>query len=135
VVLVALFSFALTTHLRVLDRWRDDPRLLLLPLLGGMGMVGIWLGTRWRRDGVPFTMAMLVVTCAFAMLGASFWPYMIPYSVTVQQAAAPPQSLEFLFWGAGVVVFPIVVIYTGLVYWLFRGKVGKVGPARRMRGG
>jgi hypothetical protein len=53
---------------------------------------------------MPFSMAMLVVACAFATLGASFWPYMIPYSVTVQQAAAPPQSLEFLFWGAGIVL-------------------------------
>ena len=45
---------------------------------------------------------------------------------TQQQAAAPTQSLEFLFWGAGIVVFPVVLIYTGLVYWIFRGKTGKV---------
>jgi cytochrome d ubiquinol oxidase subunit II len=74
---------------------------------------------------MPFAMAMLAVACAFATLGASFWPYMIPYSVTVQQAAAPPQSLEFLFWGAGIAVFPVVLIYTALVYWIFRGKVTK----------
>jgi cytochrome d ubiquinol oxidase subunit II len=125
VMLAALFTFALSSHLRVLDRWRDDPRFLALPLLGGVAMVGVWLGTRWRRDGVPFAMAMLVVACAFATLGVSFWPYMIPYSVTVQQAAAPPQSLEFLFWGAGIVVFPVVLIYTALIYWIFRGKVSK----------
>ena len=28
VVLIAVFAFALTTHLRVLDRWRDEPRLV-----------------------------------------------------------------------------------------------------------
>jgi hypothetical protein len=27
---------------------------------------------------------------------------MIPFSITIQQAAAPHQSLAFLFWGAGV---------------------------------
>ena len=128
VVLVALFVFALFTHLRVLDRWREDARLLLLPGLGAAAVVGLWLGARWRRDGVPFAMAILVVAFAFATLGASFWPYMIPYSVTVEQAAAPRQSLEFLFWGAGLVGFPVVLIYTGLVYWIFRGKVGKVAP-------
>ena len=98
VALIAVLAFALTTHLRVLDRWRDEPRFLVLPLLGSMAMIGLWLGTRRRRDGMPFAMASLVVTCAFLMLGVSFWPYMIPYSVTVQQAAAPTQSLEFLFW-------------------------------------
>jgi hypothetical protein len=52
------------------------------------------------------TLIGYVVVCAFATLGASFWPYMIPYSVTVQQAAAPPQSLEFLFWGRASSFFP-----------------------------
>jgi hypothetical protein len=37
---------------------------------------------------------------------------MIPYSITVQRAAAPTQSLEFLFWGAGLIVLPVVLIYT-----------------------
>jgi cytochrome bd ubiquinol oxidase subunit II len=76
--------------------------------------------------GMPFAMAILVVTFAFLRLGISFWQYMNPYSVTVQQAVAPAQSLEFLFGGAGVVVFPVVLIYTCIVHWIFRGKVGKV---------
>ena len=85
-------------------------------------MVVLWLGARWRRDGVPFTMAMLVVACAFATLGASFWPYMIPYSLTVQQAAAPPQSLEFCSGGRAWSLFPVILIYTGLVYWSFAAR-------------
>jgi cytochrome bd ubiquinol oxidase subunit II len=74
-------------------------------------------------------MAILLVTAAFLRLGVSFWPYMIPFSVTVQQAAAPTQSLAFPFWGAGVIVVPVVLIYTAVVYWILRGKVGKVAPA------
>jgi cytochrome bd-type quinol oxidase subunit 2 len=88
------------------------------------------IGVRRRRDGVPFAMAILLVASAFLRLGVSFWPYMVPYSVTVQQAAAPVQSLEFLFWGAGIIVFPAVLIYTGVAYWIFRGKVGKIAQVR-----
>jgi cytochrome d ubiquinol oxidase subunit II len=130
VVLIAVFAFALATQLRVLDRWLDDPRFVVLQLLSVVAIIGLLVGVRSRRDGVPFAMAILLVASAFLRLGASFWPYMIPYSVTVQQAAAPVQSLEFMFWGAGVVVFPVVLIYTCIVYWIFRGKVGKVarGP-------
>jgi cytochrome bd ubiquinol oxidase subunit II len=40
-----------------------------------------------------------------------------------QDAAVPPQSLEFLFWGGGLVVFPVVLIYTGAAFWVLRGKV------------
>ena len=77
------------------------------------------LGTRTTRT--------TTVAFSFLTLAASFWPYMIPYTVAVEDAAAPPQSLEFFFWGAGLVVFPIVLIYTAAVFWIFRGKVGKVG--------
>ena len=51
-----------------------------------------------------------------------FWPYMIPYPMTVASAAAPDASLGFLFYG-GIVVLPVIAIYTIGVYWVFRGKV------------
>jgi cytochrome bd ubiquinol oxidase subunit II len=54
-----------------------------------------------------------------------FWPYMIPYSVTVASAAAPEASLSFLFWGAGLFVLPVIGVYTAVVYWMFRGRQRK----------
>ena len=51
-----------------------------------------------------------------------FWPYMVPYAITVGNAAAPDVSLKFLFYG-GVVVLPVIALYTIGVYWVFRGKV------------
>jgi len=44
-----------------------------------------------------------------------FWPYMIPYPMTVASAAAPDASLGFLFYG-GIVVLPLIAIYTIGVY-------------------
>ena len=46
-------------------------------------------------------MAVVIFVAAYLTLVGSFWPYMIPFSVTVWDAAAPPQSLAFLFYGAG----------------------------------
>jgi cytochrome d ubiquinol oxidase subunit II len=70
---------------------------------------------------------MLKVSCsllaAFLTLAVMFWPYMIPYSLTVGDAAAPDASLKFLFYG-GIVVLPVIAVYTIGVYWVFRGKVG-----------
>jgi hypothetical protein len=39
-------------------------------------------------------------------------PYMIPFAVTIDEAAAPPASLDFMFWGAGLFVFPLMLFYT-----------------------
>ena len=70
-------------------------------------------------------MTVVFFLAAFATLAVMFWPFMIPYSITVGNAAAPEASLSFLFWGAGLFVLPVIAIYTGTVYWLFRGKMRK----------
>jgi len=48
---------------------------------------------------------------------------MIPFVITIDEAAAPHSSLAFMFWG-GVVVFPLMLIYTVISYSVFRGKIG-----------
>jgi cytochrome d ubiquinol oxidase subunit II len=52
---------------------------------------------------------------------------MIPFALTVEQAASPRESLTFMFWGAGLFVMPLTLIYTLVVYRLFHGKVADVG--------
>ena len=119
---------------RGLDR-RARPggrRRVSWPLLGFdlsgdrlVAMLGVFAGARRRRDGWPFAMTVLFFLSSFATLAVLFWPYMIPYSITVGSAAAPEASLSFLFWGAGLFVLPVIAIYTIAVYWLFRGKMHK----------
>ena len=85
-------------------------------------MAGVLIGVRERRDTLPFAMTVLLFIAAFLTLAVLFWPYMIPYQVTVADAAAPDASLGFLFWGA-IIVLPVIAIYTIGVYWVFRGKL------------
>jgi cytochrome d ubiquinol oxidase subunit II len=94
----------------------------VFPILGAMALIGVLAGASARRDGWPFALTALFFLMAFLTLAAMFWPYMIPYSITVENAAAPAQSLEFMFY-AGLVVLPVIMIYTGVVYWVFRGKM------------
>jgi hypothetical protein len=44
-------------------------------------------------------MVALIFMSAFGTLALSFWPYMIPPVITVDQAAAPHSSLALMFWG------------------------------------
>ena len=96
--------------------------MAIFPALGALALVGVLVGVRKRRDGWPFAMSAMFFLMAFLTLAVMFWPYMIPYSITVSNAAAPAQSLEFMFY-AGVVVLPVIVIYSAVVYWIFRGKL------------
>ncbi len=52
----------------------------------------------------------------------STFPYIVPPTLTVQEAAAAPSSQMFMLIGT-LVLLPFVLGYTALTYWLFRGKV------------
>jgi cytochrome d ubiquinol oxidase subunit II len=71
---------------------------------------------------IIYTTALIFVL-AFGTLAISFWPYMIPFSITIDEAAAPHSSLAFMFWGEGLFVFPLMLLYTVISYSVFRGKV------------
>ena len=68
-------------------------------------------------------MVSLIFAAAFGTLAISFWPYMIPFSITITEAAAPHSSLAFMFWGEGLFVFPLMLAYAAINYRVFRGKV------------
>jgi cytochrome d ubiquinol oxidase subunit II len=96
-------------------------RLLRIPIVGIAALIGVIASARARRDGMPFALTTLFFVVAYLTLGVMFWPYMVPYSVTVANAAAPEASLSFFFYG-GVIVLPVIAIYTIGVYRVFRGK-------------
>jgi cytochrome d ubiquinol oxidase subunit II len=49
---------------------------------------------------------------------------MIPFAITIADAAAPHSSLAFMFWGEGLFVFPLMLLYTAISLSVFRGKIG-----------
>jgi cytochrome d ubiquinol oxidase subunit II len=122
VVLAVAFGEALEERGRIGTDLDDRSWGLIFPAIGLLAMAGVFLGVRRQRDGLPFVMTVLFFVAAFLTLAVLFWPYMIPYRITVANAAAPDASLAFLFWGA-VVVLPMIALYTITVYWLFRGKL------------
>jgi cytochrome d ubiquinol oxidase subunit II len=123
VVLIVAFGAALSNRERIGADLGDRRWGLVFPGLGLLAMAGVFIGVRQRRDGMPFAMTVVFFIASFLSLAVLFWPYMIPYQLTVADAAAPEKSLSFLFWGAGVFVLPVIVIYTAVVYWAFRGKL------------
>ena len=96
---------------------------LIVAAIGVIAALVAAASVRRRRDGVPFYMVALIFATAFGTLAISFWPYMVPFSITIEEAASPHSTLAFMFWGAGVFVFPLMLLYTVISYTVFRGKV------------
>jgi cytochrome d ubiquinol oxidase subunit II len=126
VFLVVVFAYALAVDLRVIGRWLERPYLFVFPAIGIVAAIVLVGSVRTRRDALPFHMVALMFAAAFGTLAISFWPYMIPFSITVEQAAAPHSSLAFMFWGEGLFIFPLMLLYTVISYSVFRGKIGLV---------
>ena len=75
-----------------------------------------------RRDYQPFLLTLCLFALSYAGLGISMWPYVVPRSISIWQAAAPESSQLFMLVGVAILV-PIILIYTAWAYWVFRGKV------------
>jgi len=121
--LTAVFTVALREHLQVLDRWLERPYLFIFPVLGIAAGIGLISGVRRRRELEPLCFAAATFAAAFCTFAISFWPYMIPFSITIDAAAAPHSSLAFMFWGEGLFVLPLMLVYTALTCRVFHGKV------------
>jgi len=121
--LIVVFAYALAKDFPVIARWLERPYLFVFPVIGVAAAIALAISVRSRRDGPPFHMVTLIFAAAFGTLAISFWPYMIPFSITIDQAAAPHASLAFMFWGAGLFVFPLMLIYTAMSLTVFNGKV------------
>jgi cytochrome d ubiquinol oxidase subunit II len=121
--LIVVFVYALREDLQVMGRWLQRPYLFAFPLIAAAAAIVLAASVRRRRDGPPFYMGALVFAAAFGTFAITFWPYMIPFSITVDQAAAPHTSLAFMFWGEGLFVLPLMLGYTAIAYRVFRGKL------------
>ena len=128
VFLVLVFIYALAENLQIIGRWLERPYLFVFPAISVAAALVLVDSVRRRHDGRPFYMVMLIFVSAFGTLAISFWPYMIPFVITVNEAAAPHSSLAFMFWGEGLFVFPLMLIYTAVSYYVFRGKVSSAAP-------
>lgn len=114
---------------RYWTRWFDWPQILFtsqVPLLTAITAYALYRSLRKKRRYVPFLLSLALFLLGMIGLGISMWPFVVPETVTIWDAAAPERSQAFMLVGT-VVIMPIILAYTGWAYWVFRGKVGTDG--------
>ena len=125
VFLALAFAQALAEDFRIMQRWLERPYLLLFPAIGLVAALRLLRGMRRAHDAMPLAMTALIFAMAFGTLAVSFWPDMVPFNLSIGQAAAPRESLSFMFWGAGLFIMPLVLIYNVIAYRVFAGKLSQ----------
>ncbi|GIH20824.1 cytochrome d ubiquinol oxidase subunit II [Rugosimonospora africana] len=80
------------------------------------------------RDGWAFTGTAATVALTLAALFATLYPDVLPStpnpanSLTVAGAASSPYTLTIMSWAAAVFA-PLVLVYQGWTYWVFRRRI------------
>lgn len=111
------------------QRWFAYPGILAsapVPFLTAITMAVFLRAIVKKQERTPFFSVLALFGLCMAGLAVSMWPDVIPGRVTIWEAAAPYDSQLFMLVGAAILV-PIILIYTGWAYWVFRGKVGTEG--------
>ena len=97
-----------------------------VPLLVLICAVIFFWALKRKLEATPFFIALAFFLLGFIGLGISIYPYVVPRSVTIWAASAPPESQLFMLIGT-LFIIPTILIYTGWAYWVFRGKAGVHG--------
>ena len=75
-----------------------------------------------KQDYRPFFLTLALFGLSYAGLGISMYPYIVPQSITIWQAASPENSQIFMLFGVAILI-PMILGYTAWAYYVFRGKV------------
>lgn len=111
---------------RVAALWFSLPNffyLLPIPVLAAFAFVSLWRHLRKGHETRPFFLAIVLFVLGYAGLAISLWPWIVPFHMTVWQAAAAPTSQSLLLIGTALFL-PLILAYTGYCYYTFRGKSG-----------
>lgn len=115
-------------HQTISARWFSYPNVLFfapVPLLVVLSVYSILRTLKRDPHAGPFIWSLVLVFLGYSGFVISIWPNIVPPSLSIWDAAAPPQSLGFTLVGA-LLIIPMIVGYSAWAYYVFRGKV-KVG--------
>jgi cytochrome bd ubiquinol oxidase subunit II len=120
---VAAVAFLGWTELR-----DGDPGSALLSLLAALALVGALAANRLGREALTFSGTGLTIVLAVAALFVALFPDVMPsttdpaFSLTVTNASSTHYTLSIMTVVA-VVFTPLVLLYQGWTYWVFRRRV------------
>jgi cytochrome bd ubiquinol oxidase subunit II len=112
-------------NIQYAQRWFTWPNVILtapVPIAVAAVTLALLRALANKQDAQPFYLVLALFALSYAGLGISMYPYIVPQSITIWQAASPENSQIFMLFGVAVLI-PLILAYTAWAYWVFRGKV------------
>jgi cytochrome d ubiquinol oxidase subunit II len=120
--LAAAFAYSLVRDFPIMQRWIERPYLLLFPAVAAAATLALISAIRrrrtrcrsgWRPDlSVSIRDACRIVLALHDSIPDHYRP-----------GGRICLKLNFMYWGAGLLILPLTLAYTAMVYRVFGGKL------------
>jgi cytochrome d ubiquinol oxidase subunit II len=107
-----------------------DVLVWVLGVVTALALVAGLIANARGREGWAFGLVGGAVVALVATLFAALFPDVMPsstdpaFSLTVANASSTPRTLAVMSWIA-VIGLPVVLVYQGWTYWVFRKRIGR----------
>ncbi|MCZ0974175.1 cytochrome d ubiquinol oxidase subunit II [Streptomyces albulus] len=108
---------------------RGNGSSLVAMVVAVVALVAALGANKLGREGWAFAFSGITIAAAVAMLFLTLFPNVMPstlnesWSLTVSNASSSPYTLKIMTWCAGIAA-PLVMLYQGWTYWVFRKRIG-----------
>ena len=109
---------------RIQMLWFSMPNVLILapiPLITMSVFYLLWKDLHSNNEVRPFLLTILIFFLGYIGLNISMFPWIVPFSFSIWDAAAVSTSQSLLLVGT-TIFLPIILAYTAYSYYVFRGK-------------
>ncbi|MDX1939249.1 MAG: cytochrome d ubiquinol oxidase subunit II [Saprospiraceae bacterium] len=124
--IVTLYTLIYIPHLS--DDFKQSPTLFIVPVLAFLSIANVPRLAAKRKYWQAFLFSSLTVALLLILVAIELYPVLIlstidpQYNLTIYNAASSEKSLRIMLTIAAIGA-PLVLAYTGFVFWTFRGKV------------
>ena len=102
----------------------------ILTALAALSLIAALVANYFKREGVSFSLLVFTIMTAVGSMFAALFPNVFPsttnpaFSLTIDNASSSQYTLTVMSWVA-VVMIPLVLLYQGWTYWVFRKRVSR----------
>lgn len=106
-------------------RWADKESgfyLDLFVILAFVAFIMVMWALHKKFELSAFFWSVIITLASLSAMTIGYYPYMVPASILLTQAASSSRTLIFMLASIGLLI-PVMLIYSGYQYLVFRGKV------------
>ena len=126
----ALYLVTLTASALATDLLARPTMPIVVAILGGIALFAVNQFLRTKREGWAFAMTALTIASTLLTFALTLYPRVMistlkpEWSLTIYTASSTPYTLSVMSVVA-LIFIPLVILYQGWTYWVFRQRVSK----------